>query len=60
MYFKSKCWSVVMLLLTNVLLSSLLPSSWSFADVPHLIRYQGQAVDSQGVPLEGSLFGAER
>ncbi len=23
------------------------------AQVPHLIRYQGQAVDSQGVPLEG-------
>ncbi len=23
------------------------------ADVPHLVRYQGQAVDSQGVPLEG-------
>ena len=24
-----------------------------FAQVPHLIRYQGQAVDSNGVPLEG-------
>lgn len=24
-----------------------------FAEVPHLIRYQGQAVDSNGVPLEG-------
>jgi hypothetical protein len=24
-----------------------------YADLPHLIRYQGQAVDSQGVPLEG-------
>ncbi len=23
------------------------------ADVPHLVRYQGQAVDTQGVPLEG-------
>ena len=23
------------------------------AQVPHLVRYQGQAVDSQGVPLEG-------
>ncbi|MBI3011412.1 MAG: hypothetical protein HYY58_02835 [Candidatus Omnitrophica bacterium] len=36
-----------------LLLSSLLLSSWALADVPHLIRYQGQAVDSQGVPLEG-------
>ena len=25
----------------------------AFADVPPLIRYQGQAVDSKGVPLEG-------
>jgi len=25
----------------------------AFAEVPRLIRYQGQAVDSQGVPLEG-------
>ncbi len=25
----------------------------SHAQVPHLIRYQGQAMDSQGVPLEG-------
>ncbi len=25
----------------------------AFATTPHLIRYQGQAVDSQGVPLEG-------
>ncbi len=31
----------------------LLPSSLALAGVPHLIRYQGQAVDSQGVPLEG-------
>ena len=38
---------------TTLLLSSLLLSSRSYADVPHLIRYQGQAVDSQGVPLEG-------
>ena len=30
-----------------------LPSSLALAGVPHLIRYQGQAVDSQGVPLEG-------
>ena len=25
----------------------------TFAAVPHLVRYQGQAVDSNGVPLEG-------
>lgn len=37
----------------------------AFADVPHLIRYQGTAVDTQGVPLEGpytltfQLYGAE-
>ena len=30
-----------------------LVTSHCFAAVPHLIRYQGQAVDSQGVPLEG-------
>ena len=23
------------------------------AQVPHLIRYQGQAIDAKGVPLEG-------
>ena len=28
-------------------------SSLAYAAVPHLIRYQGQAVDSKGVPLEG-------
>lgn len=38
-------------LLTS-LLCYLLLSSWALADVPHLIRYQGQAVDSQGIPLE--------
>ena len=27
------------------------PAAW--AQLPHLIRYQGQAVDNQGVPLEG-------
>jgi len=27
------------------------PFAW--AEIPHLIRYQGQAVDSNGVPLEG-------
>ena len=25
----------------------------AFAQVPHLVRYQGQAVDSHGIPLEG-------
>lgn len=33
--------------------SCLLPAYPVFAQVPHLIRYQGQAVDSKGVPLEG-------
>ena len=33
---------------------SLLLASVAHAQVPKLIRYQGQAVDSQGVPLEGS------
>ena len=28
-------------------------SALAYADVPHLIRYQGQAVDAQGVSLEG-------
>ena len=37
------------LLLTSLLLSSPEAS----AQVPKLIRYQGQAVDSAGVPLEG-------
>ncbi|MBI3021630.1 MAG: hypothetical protein HYY59_06525 [Candidatus Omnitrophica bacterium] len=40
-------------LICCLLLSSLLLSSQAGAQVPHLIRYQGQAVDSQGVPLEG-------
>jgi hypothetical protein len=31
----------------------LLSASVSSAAIPHLIRYQGQAVDSKGVPLEG-------
>ena len=31
----------------------LLWTSQASAQVPHLIRYQGQAVDSRGVPLEG-------
>jgi hypothetical protein len=29
------------------------PEATLTADVPHLIRYQGHAVDAQGVPLEG-------
>ena len=33
--------------------SCLWSASQAFAEVPHLIRYQGQAVDSKGVPLEG-------
>lgn len=37
----------------SLLLTSLLPLRPAFAQVPQLIRYQGQAVDSQGVPLEG-------
>ena len=39
----------ILLLPTSLLLSSF----HVFAEVPHLIRYQGQAVDAQGVPLEG-------
>ena len=31
----------------------LLASEPTVADVPHLIRYQGQVVDANGVPLEG-------
>jgi hypothetical protein len=34
----------------------LLTSPGAFAEVTHLVRYQGQAVDSQGVPLEGTQF----
>jgi hypothetical protein len=34
-------------------LTSLLPMHRAVAQVPPLIRFQGQAVDSQGVPLEG-------
>ncbi|MDP3723469.1 MAG: hypothetical protein Q8R91_08245 [Candidatus Omnitrophota bacterium] len=30
-----------------------LASGAAHAAIPHLIRYQGQAVDRQGVPLEG-------
>ena len=37
------------LLLTSVLLTS----PRGFAGVPHLIRYQGQAVDAKGLPLQG-------
>jgi len=40
-------------LLAGFLLMSLLPTSPAVAQVPQLIRFQGQAVDSQGVPLEG-------
>ncbi len=39
--------------LSNLLLMSLLLTSPALAQVPKLIRYQGQVVDSQGVPLEG-------
>lgn len=35
------------------ILGTLLCASLAHAEVPHLIRYQGQAVDSQAVPLEG-------
>ena len=35
------------------ILCSVLNASPVVAQVPHLIRYQGQAVDSKGVPLEG-------
>ncbi len=38
---------------SSLLLTSLLLTSQCFAQVPHLIRYQGQAIDSKGVPLEG-------
>ncbi len=36
-----------------LMLTSLLPAHEVCAQVPHLIRYQGEAVDSKGVPLEG-------
>ena len=48
MSLRSQRWSAGVLLLTSSLLSSRVS-----AEVPHLIRYQGQAVDSQGVPLQG-------
>src|SRR3989338_4997845 len=47
--YLQRFWFMPGLLLTSVLLAS----SVVFADVPHLIRYQGTAVDVQGVPLEG-------
>ena len=40
------------LLLVSLLAALLCPAPLS-AEVPHLIRYQGQAVDANGVPLEG-------
>ena len=43
--------SVIVFLLSHFVTWPLGHSAW--ADVPHLIRYQGQAVDSKGVPLEG-------
>ena len=43
--------SVTLPLLLCAVCSLLCAVAW--ADVPHLIRYQGQAVDAQGVPLEG-------
>ena len=46
--------SAFRLLLTSVLLASLLQISSAWAAVPHLIRYQGRAVDAQQVPLEGT------
>ena len=36
-----------------VTISCLLLLGPAFAEVPHLIRYQGQAVDSNRTPLEG-------
>ncbi len=39
-------------LASAMLISLFLPNA-AEAQVPHLIRYQGQAVDSKGVPLEG-------
>ena len=40
-------------LVTSALVIGLLCAPPLAAQVPHLIRYQGQAVDSNGVPLEG-------
>ena len=40
-------------LMCAVIASCLVIASDASAQVPHLIRYQGQAVDSKGVPLEG-------
>ncbi len=39
----------------SILMAScgLFAATLAWSDVPHLIRYQGQAVDSQDVPLEG-------
>ncbi len=37
----------------GLLLALALMGSTVYAAVPHLVRYQGQAVDSQGVPLQG-------
>jgi hypothetical protein len=36
-----------------VLLASTLLMGRAWAEVPHLIQYQGQAMDTQGVPLDG-------
>ncbi len=38
-------------IVSAAILASIIPPA--FAQVPKLIRYQGQVVDSQGVPLEG-------
>ena len=40
-------------LMCAVVASCLVIAAGAAAQVPHLIRYQGQAVDSKGVPLEG-------
>ena len=40
------------LLIVSLLAIALFPTTLR-AEVPHLIRYQGQAVDANGVPLEG-------
>lgn len=45
-----RSWGILAL---GLLLSSLLLSSQAAAEVPALIRYQGQAADANGVPLEG-------
>ncbi|MBI4597339.1 MAG: hypothetical protein HY737_02930 [Candidatus Omnitrophica bacterium] len=36
-----------------LILMSLLLTSQAYADIPHVIRFQGDARDSNGVPLEG-------